>query len=258
MSDEKQSGDKRRGFPGSFLIFLLVAVLIALTVQNFLSAKYANVSFSYQVQHLVNLELINPADSRMVALGDNLVTLSGRFRDRLTEEGKARYKYLELLDREDMLSEKKELLGEELQSARGDVISAAGWFLELSGIAVPQGGYVVTPLSPVAPEQGEAIVIENVPRRVTSLSQLQQRISSLANNPDDAAVKQFGSDLSNLVQNFRSPALGIGQENLKQQLRKIDKDVLQASTLPQGGVAAVEVFSSALQQLGAIVDELNT
>ena len=65
-------------------------------VQNFIDTKFAKVSFSYQLEHLVNLQLLQPEDSHKIALNDNLVTFSGKFRDRLTDEGKNRFKFLEL------------------------------------------------------------------------------------------------------------------------------------------------------------------
>src|ERR1700724_3595491 len=97
MSDDKKQ-DFKKNFPNSFVWFLMAAFLLALMVQNFLDTKFAKVSFSYQLESLVDLKLIQPEDSRKTAINDNLVTFSGKFRDRLTEEGKDRYKFLELLN----------------------------------------------------------------------------------------------------------------------------------------------------------------
>src|SRR2546421_503587 len=97
MSDDKKQ-DAQKGFPGGFIWFLMAAFIVALMVQNFIETKFANVAFSYQLEHLVNLQLIQPEESRKTALNDNLVTFSGKFRERLTDEGKTRYKYLELMD----------------------------------------------------------------------------------------------------------------------------------------------------------------
>src|ERR1700719_5402952 len=97
MADDNKQ-DFKKGMSNSFIWFLMAAFLFALMVQNFIDTKFAKVSFSYQLEHLVNLQLLQPEDSQKIALNDNLVTFSGKFRDRLTEEGKARYKYLELLN----------------------------------------------------------------------------------------------------------------------------------------------------------------
>ncbi len=258
MKDDKGQ-EKKKGFPGSFLVFLLVAVLIALTVQNFLTTKYGNVSFSYQVQHLVNLQLINPHDSRMTALNDNLVTFSGRFREQQTDEGRVRYKYLELLDNAGDLQEKKQLLADELDVKRAEVVNAGTWFFELSGMALPADGFRVRPMSPGAPGVGRSIVLTalNGPE-VKSLVQLEKELATFRGAPTEQAAKEFGSELSTLIQNFRSPALGIGQEGLKQQLKSLQQTVEQASTIPQGPIHAVGVYASAMASLQGVVDELSS
>src|SRR5687767_312873 len=97
MSDDKKQ-DFKKSFPNSFVWFLMAAFLLALMVQNFIDTKFAKVSFSYQLEHLVNLQMIQPEDSRKIALNDNLVTFSGKFRERPTDDGKNRFKYLELLN----------------------------------------------------------------------------------------------------------------------------------------------------------------
>jgi cell division protease FtsH len=70
---------------------LLAVFLIVLTIQNYNSEKNARVSFSYQVEHLANLDLIQKDDSKKVALNDNLVTFSGVFKDKISDEAKARF-----------------------------------------------------------------------------------------------------------------------------------------------------------------------
>ena len=57
----------------------------------------AKVSFGHQAEHLVNLDLIQPQDSRKVALNDNLMTFSKKFKKSLSNDSKARNRYLELL-----------------------------------------------------------------------------------------------------------------------------------------------------------------
>ena len=62
----------RRGFPGGFFLFLLAVVLVILTVQNLGGGKTAKVGFSHQLEHLVNLDLVQKEESRKIALNDNL------------------------------------------------------------------------------------------------------------------------------------------------------------------------------------------
>ena len=57
MSDPKQT-EPRRGFPGSFLLFILSAILLITLIQNFMNIRVGDVAFSHQLEHLVNLELI--------------------------------------------------------------------------------------------------------------------------------------------------------------------------------------------------------
>jgi len=96
--------ESKRGFPGGFFIFLLAAILIILTVQNLGGDKTAKVAFSHQLEHLVNLDLIQKEDSRKIALNDNLVTFSGKFKDKQSDDAKARFRYLDLLNRNHELS----------------------------------------------------------------------------------------------------------------------------------------------------------
>src|ERR1700687_368804 len=102
--DNKNKTEPKRGFPGNFILLLLATILVILTVQNLSSEKKAKVSFSHEVEHLVNLDLLQPGDSRKIALNDNLVTFSGKFKDRLSDESKVRYKFLELLNKNHQLS----------------------------------------------------------------------------------------------------------------------------------------------------------
>ncbi|MES2121239.1 MAG: cell division protein FtsH, partial [Chlamydiota bacterium] len=110
--------DSKRGFPGGFFIFLLLAVLIILTVQNLNNEKNAKVSFSHQVEHLVNLDLIQKEDNRKIALNDNLVTFTGKFKDRQTDDAKTRFRYLELLSRNHELEGQKSELDASLTTSK--------------------------------------------------------------------------------------------------------------------------------------------
>ena len=85
-------------------------------MQNLTAEKTAKVSFSYQLERLVNLDLIQSDDSRKIALNDNLVTFSGKFKDKLSDDAKAHYRYLELLEKNHELSSDKEHINLELAS----------------------------------------------------------------------------------------------------------------------------------------------
>src|SRR5580692_1059463 len=98
MSNDNLKPDSKKSFPGGFFILLVAAILLILTIQNVSSDRMAKIAFSHQVEHLINLDLVQKEDSRKIALNDNLVTFSGKFKDKLSEEAKARFRYLELLN----------------------------------------------------------------------------------------------------------------------------------------------------------------
>jgi len=142
MDQSNNSEEPRKRFPGGFLLFLLAAILIILTVQNLSSDKGGKVSFSHQVEHLVNLDFIQKDESRKTAQNDNLVTFTGKFKERLTDDARSRYRFLELLNQNHTLKEEKEELASNLASLQQNVRQSAERFLILSGIPIPKGGYI--------------------------------------------------------------------------------------------------------------------
>jgi len=76
-----------------------ISILIIFIVQSLSSDKAEKVSFSHQLEHLVNLNLLQSEHNRKISQNENLVTFSGKFKDHESEEGKNRFKYLELLSR---------------------------------------------------------------------------------------------------------------------------------------------------------------
>lgn len=250
MSEEKNP-DMKKGFPGGFFLFLLAVVLIVLTVQSISQGKMAKVGFSYEVEHLVNLDMIQKEDSRKVALNDNLVTFAGKFRERETEEGKQRFRYLDLLDKNHKLALEEHNLHQELSLLRSNVIDAAEWFLALTGIPIPKGGFQV--VSPVfdTPTQKNGIVIESSPsKRVVSLRALQETLPTAASDPET-----YGKNLLTLIQGFRSPALGVGSESMKEELKRIEQSVTRGLTLSKG--EQLPVYAQALADLSAIAIALS-
>lgn len=257
MNDDNKQ-DVKKGFPNSFIWFLMIAFLLALMVQNIVETKFAKVSFSYQLEHLVNLQLIQPEDSRKTALNDNLVTFSGKFRDRLTEEGKSRYKFLELLNANHELINEKERVAKELIGLKGKVIESTDWFLHLSGIAIPSEGYVVVENLYDPLNQDHSVVIRSLSKKnIESLADLEKQFATVQMSPSDAYLTQFGKSLSELIHQFRSPLLGIGNEALKQTLKNLDGQISQVN-LPHINVTErLAAYQSALGQLHAIVQDLN-
>ncbi len=258
MSNDKQ--DLRKGVPGGFVWFLMAAFILALMVQNFIDTKFANVSFSYQLEHLVNLDLIQPKDSRKIALNDNLVTFSGRFRERLTDEGKVRYKFLDLLNSHHVLENEQVRIEEELSSLTSRIDESSDLFLHLSGTPIPQGGYIVVDdMFNNIDDKDHSVIIDKISSRtIVSLPELRNEYALLQQDPRPKKVSQFGNSLMGMIRNFRSPALGIGNEPLKQSLRDLDREVANVSTSNSSIALRMSVYNKVLNQLGGIVDQMGT
>ncbi len=255
--DNNNKNEPKKSFPTTFFLFLLAIILIVITLQNFMTTKSAKVAFSHQVEHLVNLQLIVPEDSRKVSLNDNLVTFSGKFRERETEEGRKRFKYLELLEKNHALrSEKTEILVS-LDRLDGNIHESAKWFLEISGLPIPEGGYRVIDEAYNLPERENAIIIKEIPERdMANLREMQERLQRIKVGGREDLVG-FETDLAGLVANFRSPVLGIGAESMKQELKTLARDVEGVQDPSNSAAAKIAVYERALSKLQEMVVVLN-
>ena len=206
MSNDNLKPDSKKSFPGGFFILLVAAILLILFIQNMNSDRTAKVAFSHQVEHLINLDLVQKEDNRKTALNDNLVTFSGKFKDKLSDDAKSRFRYLELLNRNhELTGQEKEIAGEMLQT-RQSVATASDLFLHLSGQPLPKGGYlVVDPIYNTA-ARDNAIVIKSLSEReIPSLADLEKLFPDLSKEPNALAVTSYGKDLLTLIDRFRSP-----------------------------------------------------
>lgn len=256
MSDENKQ-DFKKNFSNGFIWFLMAAFLLALMVQNLIESKFAKVSFNYQLEHLVNLDLIQPEDSRKTAT-DNLVTFSGKFRDRLTEEGKRRYKFLELLNTNHELEVDKQRLDSELVNLAEKAVDASDLFLILSGIPLPKDGYLVVDDQYHSQDKDNSIIVRTLPsKNMQSLTDVESQLAEIKEHPNEADLKQFGLSLAELVRNFRSPTLGIGNELLKQNLRQIDQELNQLNQAKEFITNSTSKYETLLNQLRGIVIKLD-
>lgn len=258
MDQPNKPQEPRKRFPGGFLLFLLAAILIILTVQNLSSDKGGKVAFSHQVEHLVNLDFIQKDESRKTAQNDNLVTFTGKFKERLSDDARARYRYLELLNQNHVLTESKEELANNLGALQENVKQSAERFLLLSGTSIPKGGYnVVSPFYDTQ-ERQNAVVIYSLPeKQEMSLIDLQGLYQKVVENPSSASVRHFGEHLERLIQSYKSPSLGIGNEGMKQELRSAEskvRETLKGSLTPQEALAQ---YQSGLVTLNQITQELS-
>lgn len=259
MADDKKQ-DMKKGFSNSFVWFLMAAFLFALMVQNIIDTKFAKVSFSYQLEHLVNLQLIQPEDSRKTALNDNLVTFSGHFRERRTDDGKNRFKFLELLNVNQELKSEKERVLKELSEQKAKIAESAEWFLRLSGLPVPSNGFIVVDDLYGGSQQDNSIVIKELPAspKVASLVELESQLSAVQNAPTKENLEKYSQSLGELIQNFRSPVVGIGNETTKQFLRNLNNQVSSTASNPQlNATQKLAVYQQTLSELQAMVNDLN-
>lgn len=257
MADDNKQ-DFKKGVSNSFVWFLMAAFLFALMVQNFIDTKFAKVAFSYQLEHLVNLQLLQPEESHKIALNDNLVTFSGKFRDRLTDEGKIRFKYLELLNGNHEITAEQTRIKNELKSIKTKVLDSGNQFLELSGLAFPKGGYVIVDDSYNTPDEELSIIVKSpVSKAPDNLADLQNELFQLKSHSSTENLNAFGNQLANLLRELRSPRLGIGSENIKQNLKTIEQNLDEANKVQADVTTRLMVYEKSLNNLQSIVADIN-
>ncbi len=260
MSGDNRFKDPKKNFPATFFLVLLGIGLLVVTVQNFLTTRHAKVAFSHQVEHLANLNLVIPEENRKVSLNDNLVTFRGRFRDGVTEEGKERFRYLELLEENHNLSREHQEIETHLAELSKKIQEAGELFLEISGLPIPQGGYRVVGESFNSSGKLSAVVIRELPKQdFPSIAELKAQLVLLRGSGSDLGkLTQFENSLSALVEGFRSPVLGIGAESVKQELRTIQKEVADLQARQEvDATLRLASYDSLLSELQKIADKLN-
>ncbi len=252
MADGNKDPEQKKGIPGGFLLFVCAIVLVILTVQTLTSDKHGRVSFSHQLEHLTNLNLLHPEENKKVALKDNLVTFSGKFRESESEEGNNRFYYLDLLNKQHTLSGEKERLSSDLSKLNKDVAYAASYFLSISGTPVPKGGYVVVGRNYNTPERNNAVTIESVNPESYNLAALE---NSLGNITAESAPG-FQRELLSLVQMYLSPNLALGSEVMKQKLKTAEKS-LKSMSGTLGTRERIALYSTVLGDLRSVTNQLN-
>lgn len=252
--DQKQGQDGKKGFPG-LLLLLIIGLVILLAFQNLSENKLANVAFSHQIEHLVNLDLLDDGHSRKTSVNDNLVSFHGKFRQQLSDSAKDRYRFIHLLHQHHELKALKMKTSKELDKLYRDVHGSVEYFLHISGMAVPQGGLVVVPSQFDTPESANSVVIREVavgPSNLVSLPEVKKQLEILAHERNTSEALAAGQMLKKLVEEYRSFRLGIGNEELKRALSSAEQRLNVAIDNPQLSYSerlAVykEVFASVAQ-----------
>lgn len=256
MTKDQKNIDPKKGFPTTFLLLLFGVILLVLFAQSFFAKKQAKVSFSHQVEHLVNLDLIVPEDNYKVSLKDNLVTFSGQFRESKTEEGAKRFKYLELLEAQHDLRQQKTEVEFEIRSLRQAVMRAADLYLQVSGYTPSGSEFVI--FEDTAKDGGDfSLVLNQLPTKEkfnlglikSEYIGLKDQLGNGAENLE-ARLGALQTHLEEIVDQFQSPVLGIGQETMKQELSQMMSTLRKANSLPSD--QQLLLFGSILDKLEMI------
>ena len=159
------------------------------------------------------------------------MTFNGKFQDRLTDDAKEKYRFLELLNANHAFVNGKETLSKDLGALEGSVRESAEKFLQLSGLSIPKGGYIVISPAYDTEERANGIVIHELGERSSvNLVDVKTQLENAKNHPIATNVDRVGKDLSVLIQNFRSSALGIGDEAMKSTLATLNLKVNEVLT----------------------------
>lgn len=250
--DKKMKPESKKSFPPFFFFLLIGVVFGVFAVQNFFAGKKAKVSFSHQLEHLVNLRLVVPEESRKIALNDNLVSFSGRFRSAQTIESQQRYRYLELIDQSHQQAFDLQEAEKNLRVFNKEVESSIHWFSAISGIPIPEQGYNIAPLSQVGSQNAvEPLVVHGpVHSQLINLRSLEARYRSIS--PVGEGLKLFGSDVYELIGKYLSPALGIGSESLKRDLKELYQQVEVSLTQNLDAEKSYALYGQALAKLDEV------
>lgn len=252
MAKDKNLGSgPKRGFPGGFLLLLFAGALIFYALQSITGDKAAKVSFSHQVEHLANLDLIQPEYNKKIAQNENLVTFTGKFRDQITQQGMDRYKYLQLLNQNMHLKMERERLTKETDNLQKTVKNSASFFLEITGLDIPNKGYtVISSIYDTTDRTNSIVILPPVKKNSVNLQEIQKLYSTVERETSNERIGELHSEISSLISLFKSPKLGIGNENVKQSLRKIEEDFNAISDKKRSNLPR---YKDLLDQLGAIV-----
>jgi cell division protease FtsH len=244
--DNKNRPNPIKKTPGLFF-FVSIFLLFLLLFQPWGSEQQAKVAFSHQLEHLVNLDLLQPKENYKIAQNEHLVTITGKFREQPTQEAKNRFHYLELLNTDHQLQQQKELLSQDLNALQNSVFSSAEWFIQISGLSVPKEGWTVIGSYYDTQERLNAVRINPPAFQNPNLKNLLIVYQKVQENPNNETIDELGSDLLSLLQLYRSSKLGIGVESYKQELKELD----QTLSFPKNAAS-----SEKLQAYGIVFTKL--
>ena len=220
MSHENKNPNQKKGIPGILILFIIGAFTLLL-MRNTTTVEKASVSFSHQIEHLVNLDLLHPDHSNKVAINDNLVSFSGKFREAKTEEAQKRFKFMSLLDEHNTIKQRQSNMTKQVGLAEKNMQEATRYFYELNGKAPTYSSVVVVPS-----QEKEGVELSEVTVSLAGIKResvnLQNMLTSYESMKKGLAgnKEKFGSQLRELVGGYRSSKLGVGDLKLKELLKE--------------------------------------
>lgn len=257
MPAENKSQDPKKGVPRSLLFFLAVTLLAVFGVQSYSQQSSADIFYSFQVEHLANLDLLRASDSRKAASKQNLVTFSGRLKKTLEPGSEKRFQYLKLLNQHFDLTTSQADLVESSQATRKDVLSAANYYLNLTGSDAIEKRWMVKSSNSEAPEEFPPIALsESIDRTLIPLSSVQDLARQLQSDRASARLAvAFKSGARDFLVQLQSPVLGLcgtAKERVKQLQR--ETEALNTGDLPpfcQRAMTLTEQLELLMQDLGS-------
>lgn len=223
------SGDnqeERKNF-GGFGLFLVAALLGVMWLQSFFEANMAKVAFSYQVEHLVNLALIQPEKSQKTATAGSLVNVSGRFVDQLSDQSRQRFHYIELVQELHELQAVRAQSINQWKALRLQALGAIDLYAHLRGLQLPSEGIILS-LATDFGDGNEPVVLEHLSHIPgPSLAELMAQYALVRSHMDQLPI--FTSQLTDWVGALASPKLGIANDAMKQQIRGMITSLEQVS-----------------------------
>lgn len=256
MNDNKNRPEPKKGFPGGFLLFIVAVILIILTVQTLTSDKVAKVSFSHQLEHLVNLDLVKPESNKKIAQNDNLVTFTSKFREKETQDSINRFSYLTLLNQKHQLSSESETLNNELEAEKKSVVKSAEWFLYAAGIDVSESSFNIIGAAYDTENRQNSITIRSVPKKdIVNLKTLKEQFVWIKHNPTGENTADMQKNLIVITDLYRSANIGIGEEGIKKDLKTIHQSLTtidSKASLNQ----RIAVFNTSINTLSTVTQDV--
>ena len=89
------------------------------------------------------------------------------------------------------------------------------------------------------------------------MGSIKEKFSALKSSPHDKGAEAMGASLIELINQIRSPLLGIGNEPMKQNLRDIEREVVRANTTNMSLAEKLPIYDQAVKNLQGIFTDLN-